>query len=397
MKIGILTYHAPCNFGANLQAYASQKYFSSLGHDTWIINFDMESDKCDKAAEGQVEAHRHFSQKVLRVTRVVNKHTLLDLVREMQFDAIGVGADAVWNKRVHDDLRVFFGDWLFKSDLKDKVKMFALSPAFMGQTYQDLPNRLKEDFKNALEQFVFLDTRDEWTAHVINKEIAGYELIKILNPDPVFLLDEFVDVEWRHPDFIQSKEYILYSLPKDFDKFLGSLKRMWLKKFMQLLHKKGYKLVEIPIPEGVSQLPSDYRVQYPIDPLQWYLWIKNARGYWGLRFHAVVSSISAGTPFFSLDTYGKIDTKWHKLLSYIGFHGRDSIINKSSKIRNLIQGSGLENHRINGTWFFTISPWKLFNILENTNKELICQFRVKNIEKFKSNMQEMIKKITAHE
>ena len=192
MKIGILTYHAPCNFGANLQAYASQKYFSSLGHDTWIINFDMESDKCDKAAEGQVEAHRHFSQKVLRVTRVVNKHTLLDLVREMQFDAIGVGADAVWNKRVHDDLRVFFGDWLFKSDLKDKVKMFALSPAFMGQTYQDLPNRLKEDFKNALEQFVFLDTRDEWTAHVINKEIAGYELIKILNPDPVFLLDELM-------------------------------------------------------------------------------------------------------------------------------------------------------------------------------------------------------------
>lgn len=397
MKIGILTYHAPCNFGANLQAYASQKYFTSLGHDTWIINYDMEADKCDKAAKGQVEAHRHFSQEILRVTKIVDKYSLLELVREMQFDVIGVGADAVWNKRVHDDLRVFFGDWLFKSDLREKVKVFALSPAFMGQTYQDLPQSLKEDFKHAIEHFVFLDTRDEWTAHVINKEIAGYELVKNLNPDPVFMLDKFIDVDWQHPDEIQSKGYYLYSLPKDFDKPLGCLKRMWLKAFMRILHKKGYKLVEIPIPDGISKLPSDYRVPYPIDPLQWYLWIKNARGYFGIRFHAIVSSISAGTPFFSLDTYGKVDIKWRKLLSYIGLHKYDSVINQSSKIRNLIQGSGLENHRINGTWFFTVSPRKLFNLLESTDINRIKQFRKKNIDKFESNMCEMIKRVSAHE
>lgn len=395
MKIGILTYHTPCNFGANLQAYASLKFFTSLGHDTWIINFDMDSDYSNRAAKEQAEAHRRFSQETLRVTRAVDRESLLELVREMKFDIIGVGADAVWNKRVHDNLRVYFGDWLFKSDLKDKVKMFALSPAFMGQTYQDLPQSLRDDFKHAIEHFVFLNTRDEWTAHVINKEIAGYELVKVLNPDPVFMLDEFVDVNWIHPAGIKSKGYYLYSLP--FDNHFDILKRMWLRTFMRILHRKGYKLVEIPIPSGISGLPSDYRVPYPIDPLQWYLWIKNARGYFGVRFHAIVSSISASTAFFSLDTYGKVDTKWHKLLSYMGSHKRDSKINKSSKIRNLLQGSGLEDHRINGTLFFTVPPRKLFNILESTDVNAIKEFRKKNVDMFRSNMQEMIRRVSAHE
>jgi len=39
MKIGILTYHAPYNFGANLQAYTTSLYLKSLGHDPMIIDY----------------------------------------------------------------------------------------------------------------------------------------------------------------------------------------------------------------------------------------------------------------------------------------------------------------------------------------------------------------------
>lgn len=394
MRIGILTYHTPCNFGANLQAYASYKYFTSLGIDTWIINYSLPSDNSyDTAAELQKEAHWNFSQHTLRVTRVVDNDSLLELVREMNFDAIGVGADAVWNKRVVDDLRVFFCDWLFKSDLKDKVKVFALSPAFMGQTYSDLPLDVKNDFKSALEQFTYLDARDQWTAHVVNKEIAGYELIKNINPDPVFLLDKFVDVEWKHPDSILSKKYYLISLPRNYTKSLGFLKRIWVKRLTSLLHRRGYQLVEIPTPDGVSGIESDYIVPYPIDPLQWYLWIKNAKGYMGVRFHAIVSSLSAGTPFLSLDTYGKVDSKKDKIFSYLGFHKNDHVINKSSKIRNLIDGSGLERCRINGTFIFMVSPRWIINLIESVDLELIRRFREKNIGKFEYNMGEMIKNV----
>ena len=39
MKIGILTYHACYNYGANLQAFALQQTLLHLGHDCEIIDY----------------------------------------------------------------------------------------------------------------------------------------------------------------------------------------------------------------------------------------------------------------------------------------------------------------------------------------------------------------------
>ena len=39
MKIGIITFHWPENYGAVLQAYALQSYLTNLGHDVQIINY----------------------------------------------------------------------------------------------------------------------------------------------------------------------------------------------------------------------------------------------------------------------------------------------------------------------------------------------------------------------
>ena len=39
MKIGIITFHWPENYGAVLQAYALQSYLTDLGHDVQIINY----------------------------------------------------------------------------------------------------------------------------------------------------------------------------------------------------------------------------------------------------------------------------------------------------------------------------------------------------------------------
>ena len=39
MRIGILTYHACYNYGANLQAYALQQVLLNLGHECKIIDY----------------------------------------------------------------------------------------------------------------------------------------------------------------------------------------------------------------------------------------------------------------------------------------------------------------------------------------------------------------------
>lgn len=395
MKIGIMTYHAPCNFGANLQAYSSMKFFQSCGYEVVVINYIIPPDKHPENADpSQAIAHWTFSQSALNVTKIVRTgKDIYDVVEKEKIDVVAIGADAVWNKRDKERLSVFFADWLWNTDLATRVKVIALSPAFMGQTYSDLPDDFKEKFKRGLLSFASINARDAWTMQRINEDIIGSDYIRILNPDPVFLLNEFVGIEWDHPSDIVSKGYILVSLGKNSSicsrKVLAKLRKRWNNKLLTLAHQNGYKVVEIPIPEGSSRFSFDYTVPYPIDPLQWFLWIKNAKGYFGLRFHAVVSAISSGTPFLSLDIYGKAPL-WNKLLNLVGIHRFDSQVNISSKIRNVLQGSGFENNRINASEISFISPRFIMDKLLtfDTTKERV--FKDSQVTLFKKNMNEAL-------
>ena len=164
----------------------------------------------------------------------------------------------------------------------------------------------------------------------------------------------------------------------------------WLMKLKNEVNNRGYKLVELPLPEGTSHSSLfDYTVQYPIDPLQWFLWLKNAKAFIGLRFHAVVSCISSLTPFYSLDIYGRIP-RWLYYLNRFGLHKYDRVLNKSSKIRNLIEGSGLESFRMNGFFVNRVNPKRLVEKLENCDTELIRSFRDANVEIFHNNIKEAL-------
>ncbi len=390
MKIGILTYHAPCNFGANLQAYSSTKFFEEKGFDVCVINFIREGEfEVRNKDPMQVHAHFIFSQKKLPVTEIATKENILSVVEKNNIDVVVVGADAVWNIR-GDDLKIFFASWLWNSVLAEKVKVACVSPAFMGRTYLNLPKQERDQYKNYLLNFSYVNTRDEWTRTKINEEIMGFEYIKKTNPDPVFLLNDLCDEKWTPQINIQPKKYVLISLPAHSDRRLTFIKKLWIKIFAKILHKNGLILVELPTPDGVSGFKFDYTVPYPIDPMQWFLWIKNTAGFVGIRFHAIVSCISAGTPFFSFDTYGYMPNIM-RVLKYFGVHFLDRKLNVDSKIRNLLEGSGLEYLRVRGdSSFFSVSPFKIFKYLKNVDSQKIITFRDENIRRFRENMDELI-------
>lgn len=392
MKIGILTYHTPCNFGANLQAYCSSKYFESLGHTAKIINYTANEAATGKNLTEQEKAHRHFSQEVLHVTRPVSSgEEVYNVVKEEQFDVIAVGSDAIWSKRNRKRLEVFYCKWLWGTDLEDKVRVIALSPAFMGNDYHDLTDEERNNFKSGLLKFHSINTRDEWTRRVINRDIIGSDYIRETNPDPVFLLDKLYEAEWDKRDSnLDSKGYYIISLPNNYFRQLGWLKRKWLSALKREISQRGYKMVELPTPDGYSGYDGfDFVVKYPIDPLQWYLWIKNAKGFIGLRFHAVVSSISAGTPFFSLDSYALLNW-WQRTLNLFGYHKKDREWGYKSKIKNIIEGSGLEAYRMNSTQVYTMNPRKIINMMERVTKEQILAFRDEKIRLFETNIKKAL-------
>lgn len=390
MKIGILTYHAPCNFGANLQAYCSYMFFESLGYEVKVINYlrsgDLNPTYCNSQ---QREAHFLFCKERLPLTEIVNESNILEVVVREQFDVIAIGADAVWNKGNRKDLEVFYAKWLWESPFSNKIKVICISPAFMGQSYSDLSLAEQQSFKDGLLHFTGINVRDEWTKQVINKEIIGDELIRVINPDPVFFLNDFCDDVWRNDGKAEIKKYIVMSLPKDYaplrSNYIGLLKRLWFRRFKRIVNGNGYQLIELPMPEGRSGFVFDYSVPYPIDPLQWFLWLKNAKGFIGLRFHAIVSCLSSETPFYSLDLYGRVP-KICKTLNKLGIHKFDHRYNTSSKIRNLLDGSGLEVCRMNGPDIYLVPPMKIFKGIVTFNVSAARSFKEREVGKFKDNI-----------
>lgn len=371
MKIGILTFHLPTNFGANLQAFASSRYFASLGHEVVVLNYARQEDldNSRKASDLQLSAHRDFVNNRLPVTRqVTTPEDLANVVVEMQLELIVVGADAVW--RVPKDDDVYFCKWLFSDKRISSVPVASMSVAHMGNGFSKLAEEHRYSIAECLRKFTFLTVRDDWTSTVVNRDLFnGEEVVNTINPDPVFTLN--LDAEEWDSKGIKRRGYYVMTLPLKWSAGhkRGLLRKVWFSAFKRAVNEAGYKLIELPLPEGISGMKFDFTVPYPIDPVQWFLWIKNAKGFIGLRFHAVVSSFANGTPFFSLDSYSSGGAE-------------------RSKIHNLLKGTQFESFRVDE--LITINPWKLFHKMKSVSRESVQEERDKKRAVFELNMSRMI-------
>lgn len=393
MKIGILTFHRPANFGANLQAYSSYRYFASIGHDVKVINYlrDVDLNYKNRVSQTQIDAHINFVESKLPITKeVYTVKELQALVKEERFDLIAIGADAVWRSPENDC--IFFAKWLFECPEIADIPVISMSAAHMGNGFMNISDNKRRAIKDCLDKFAFISTRDTWTRDMINRDIYnGFQKAQTINPDPVFMLDNLNNEVWESQGF-ESKKYYIMSLNANWCKGkMGKNRMKWFNDFKAMVNRNGYKLVELPIPEGPSGMPFDHTVQFPIDPLQWYLWIKNAKAYCGLRFHAIVSSISAGTPFFSIDSYGTC-TRITYLLQKLGLYKLAAKGDENSKIRNILKDSKFEEYRIDS--FIENFPAKrLFNMLEKVDGKEIKDLRDKFINEYVNNLQQMFNAI----
>lgn len=395
MKLGILTFHRPCNFGANLQAFATVRYFQSLGHEVKVIDYVREADRNYQfvVASKQIEAHVEFIITRLPLTdQVSDEEGLRSVVRKEAFDAILIGSDAVWRKP--QDNNIYFAQWLFENPQLSSVPVASISPSHMGDGFQSCSKEQTDSIRKCLEQFKYVAVRDSWTRDVINRDIfGGDKYIQNITPDPVFKLPKLLnDMEWDNRGH-SSQKYILATFEKDWSKSpkRGWLRRLWFNLFKKLANKAGYELIELPIPEGKSGLSFDDCIDYPIDPIQWFLWIQNARCFIGIRFHAIVSCIACGTPFYSIDSYCDNSFK-NSLLTMFGFRKLARANDQRSKIRNLLFDTKFENYRTGDCIEFENPKRILHQILECSKVDIqklgdLCRVR------FKSNMQDLIASI----
>lgn len=375
MKIGILTFHAPCNFGANLQAYSSTCYFRKHGHEVVVLNFIREADHNyrNKISAPQWQEHHDFITRNLPLTKILS--TVEEVENEIisqKLDLMVIGADAVWRMPQNKEDLVFYGTWL--RNLSTHVPTASLSAAHMGNGFRELDDEYKRIIRECLLNFKLISTRDSWTRDRLNKDIFGSDIVKIVNPDPVVWLSEFLgNREIDLPQEIEKNKYFLMSLPKDWIKYHTQKRLNWFKDFKQIVNNNGFQLVELPIPEGDSGAPFDYTIPFPLNPADWFSWIRDAKAFCGVRFHAIVSCISSGTPFYSIDTYGN-PSRLLTVINRMGLYRFARLFDGRSKIRNLLKGSSFENNRVHGE-IINLPPDKLFSILTTTDSNRILEFR----------------------
>jgi len=391
MNIAILTYHRPYNFGANLQALATTLYLKKLGHSPVVLDYYPDEGRevyRKMVPEVQWAAHDNFISKNLPLSpKFINKRELIGYVESMQFNGVIVGADAVWSwSKELKEMPPYFLDWLIETPSISKIPSAIMSVANMSNGFKHLTREERQHLKNVIEHISFVSVRDKWTKYVINRDIFnGDEYIKILNPDPVLVLKDLLP---QPPEMHCSKkygDYFVCTLPKS-----CYIMRKWIYKLKKYANEKGFKLIELPLPGGISNLNFDYTVPYPLDPLDWYNWIINSKGFIGLRFHAIISAISGDIPFLSVDSYGN-SLKVNKMFNFIKMYKIARLYDYKSKIYQLLNDIGMKDRRVHGIrGLQAMSPKLVIKKLLNCDKNKIVSARESLGNIYVSNMEKVM-------
>lgn len=327
MRIGILTYHCPPNFGAQLQTVSMVGFLRRAGHEVIVLNWyakDLEEMYSHRIPAEQVLCHNEFAQLALPLSQKCQKEEdLVATIDSLKLDAIIAGSDALFKympsskyrhfskrklKFIYNfrplscellDGNPFFGSFLGRLKKRIPASTYAVSS-------QNCPFELmnwyeKWSMKKALSNYRKISVRDNWTKQMI-EAITSRKDISIY-PDPVFSFNQNCYMD------IPSKEDIIrkYNLPNEYVLLSFSdwhTSNVYIKSIADEAERLGYMPVALPMPEKLFSAGIDKHIDIPLNPLDWYALIIHSKGFIGERMHPIVVCLHNAIPFFCFDEYG---------------------------------------------------------------------------------------------
>lgn len=306
MKIGILTFHRPINYGAFLQAFALKKYLTDIGHNVFIVDYWPNEHN---------EAYKVFSiKKLVRLSFVHKIKYLLDVffmygratlrkrkmetllykylgiskkikysdfnkLKELQYDCLIYGSDQIWWKgRLHgfEDF-----DWSYWGDYVDKnIKKIAYAPS-MGII--NLTKEDKENISNHLKNFYAISVREQGLKDAIDN--LTEQNIQVVC-DPVFLLCQ--------------KDWDEYLKPVKTPKHYLLLFNLFRTNETKIVAKQKAKQLNLPILEITGAVnPYKFNCLQTLDAFEFIYLIKNADFVVTSSFHGTAFSVIFQKQFFA--------------------------------------------------------------------------------------------------
>ena len=333
MKIGIYTIHAPNNFGAMLQAYATQKALDKIGVSSELVNlYPINLEKQNKYLSPN-NSIKNIIKNIYAITnpkahlksrRFADFHNSMKLSRRYytideiyanppQYDIHLVGSDQVWNLERGLQVPPFF----FLPFLSPSAKRISYASSF-GNV--EAAKKYKDEIISYLSLFDYRSVREQDAAQFLTKE-CNLPTVCVL--DPTFLLSaqQWSEIAGSSP-LIKGK-YILYY---GFDK--NQLCREALKFLRTTLC--------LPL-VGVSvSLHSPYtfdKFYQEAGPIEFLNLIKNAAFIVTSSFHGMALSINFRKDFVVL----KHGTRMSRMESLLhDFFLEDRLVDNTQKLQDIV-------------------------------------------------------------
>ena len=355
MKIGLLSYHAVCNFGATLQLLSTCGYLCKHGHTPIIINWvpkDLEESYKAHTPDVQYIRQQELRDQIWNETALCRTmEDVVNVITENGIEAVIIGSDAVCQHHTLLERIVFpchkiiaiqkaTSDRLFPNPfwalwnqlLEHPIPVAMMSASCQDSVYKYFSRGLCRRMATPINSFKYVSVRDEWTQEMF-RHVTRNKITPPITPDPVFafmpntgeLLPSFGELRQK---FDLPDKYFLFSFHNG-----KTVSQKWLDEFQTIAKEEGILCVNLPFSEKESFGKLEHSIHLPVTPLEWFAVIKYSSGYIGHNMHPIVVSLHCGVPFFSFDNYG--------LKHLNGILTTD----KSSKIKHILAHAGLLSQR----------------------------------------------------
>ncbi len=309
MKIGILTYHHACNYGAHLQACAlCSRINQEPDMEAEIIDFRMtkEADYYSNKAwslKRRIKNFRayRFTMNVYKafdradcsmgIAKRSSESLTSDSIEKFtgfvkdKYDIIVAGSDEIWNTK---SFRGFPTPYWLPTDVGARKISYAASSRvdFTKMSEED-----RNKVKSILSEFEFLGVRDDITYDQIKNLIGDEKLCKCCDPSFIYNFEvgnKLSDKITGNSSFDSSKKTILLMTENDAiaEKVVNCVKGRY--NIISVFHWHS----------GCINIAD-------LDPAEWLETIKNVDLVMASYFHAICFSIMQKTRFIALETPGK--------------------------------------------------------------------------------------------
>ena len=407
MKIGLLAYHAVCNFGAMLQLLSTYMFLKNHGHEPVIINWvakDLENYYAQNTPISQIENQLKLRLQLWKETALCRTiKDVANIISNEQIDAVIIGSDAVAQHHplferivfpcrniiainsVTSDVvfpNPFWGIW---TDYLDKpVPVALMSAASQDSKYKYISKKLRKQMKERIMAFSYVSVRDVDTQKMFSFITEG-QCCPSVTPDPVFAFNQ------NAASLVPSKEELMkkyglsgkYMLISFKNEKRCNVSQTWLNKFQDIAKHHGIQCVSLPFSTSLSAGELESEIALPLNPIDWYALLKYSCGYIGNNMHPIVVCIHNTVPFFSFDNYG---TK----------HANGLFCDSStSKIRHILKVANLLDCRIASNSLFrrTPSPEHVFNKLQTFDKTKCKNFAQGYLNKYNEMMTKILERL----